>query len=127
MNRDGFAVPVLPGMSDRFRQVLAEILGSRRAEYDASRARLGIGSEQLWLQETPQGTLAVVYLEAGDVERAFSGIATSADPFDVWWRREIEAIYGLELTQSQDGPLNEHGFDFHRVSSSIGKGGCTSA
>lgn len=114
MTSYGFAVPVLPGMSDRCRQVSAEMLGPRRAEYEASRARLGIASEQLWLQETPQGTLAVVYLEADDLERCFAGISSSADPFDVWWRAQILAIHGIDLSQPLPGPLNEHAFDFRR-------------
>jgi hypothetical protein len=115
MTSYGFAVPVLPGMSDRCRQFSAELLGPRRAEFEASRARLGIGSEQLWLQESPQGTLAVVYLEAEDLERCLAGISSSQDPFDVYWREQIMAIHGIDLSQPLPGPLNEHTFEFRRA------------
>ena len=46
--------------------------------------RLGLKTERTWHQQTPQGTVAVVYLEADDLGRVFEGIATSDDPFVVW-------------------------------------------
>jgi hypothetical protein len=111
----GFVVPVLPGMSERNREFAQELLGARRAEFERSRARHGIISEQVWTQETPQGTFSVVYLEAADIGQAFGGLAASDDPFDAWWRGEILAIHGVDLSRPLPGPPNEQVLDFHRT------------
>ena len=110
----GFVVPVLPGMTERDREFAAELIGLHKAEFDASRARLGITREQVWLQETPMGTMVVVHLEAEDIERALTGLATSQDPFDQWWRAQIQAIHGIDMSQPLPGPPNEQVLDFRR-------------
>jgi hypothetical protein len=110
----GFVVPILPEMVERDRQFMTELTGSRRAEFEASRARLGITREQVWHQETPQGALAIVYLEAEHMQDVFAGLATSQDPFDQWWRAQIQAIHGIDLTQPMSGPPNDQILDFHR-------------
>jgi hypothetical protein len=101
-------------MTERDREFSAELSGPRRAEFEASRARLGLTREQVWLQETPQGTMAVVCLEAEDIPRALAGLGSSQDPFDVWWRQQIQAIHGIDLSQGMPGPPNEQILDFRR-------------
>jgi hypothetical protein len=107
-----FMVPILPGQEEADRRFFAELQGPRRAEYEAAWRRLGLRTERVWHQSTPQGTVAVVYLEADDVDRAFAGIATSDDPFLVWWRAQILAVNGLDLTQPLPGPPNEQVHDW---------------
>ena len=107
----GFMVPILPGMTERNRAFAAELLGARHAEYAASRARLGVTQERVWVQETPQGSFSVVYLEADDLGRAFGGLATSSDSFDVWWREQILAIHGIDMSRPLPGPMNEQILD----------------
>ena len=101
-----FTVPVLPGQEEADRRFFAELQGPRRAEYEAAWRGLGVRAERVWHQPTPQGTMAVVYLEADDVGRFFAGLATSDDPFVVWWRGQIQAIHGGDLTQPLPGPPN---------------------
>ncbi len=99
-------------MVERDRAIAAELSGPRRAGLLASRARLGITSEQVWLRQTPNGTFAVAVLKASDILAALARLATSQDPFDRWWRAEIEAIHGLDLSQPLPGPPNEQIMDF---------------
>jgi hypothetical protein len=103
----GFVVPVLPGMVERNRAFAAELAGPRKAEHEASRARMGITRELVWQQEAPDQTLSVVYLEGEDMERAFMGLATSQDPHDLWWRAQILEIHGIDLSQPLPGEPNE--------------------
>ena len=84
-----FTLPILPGQEEDDQRFMAELGGSRRAEYEAAWKRLGVRAERVWHQPTPQGTFAVVYVEADDPGRMFEGLATSDDPFVVWWRRQI--------------------------------------
>jgi hypothetical protein len=109
----GFMVPILPGQEETDRRFMAELRGPRRAEYEAAWRRLGIRADRAWHQPTPQGTVAVVYLEADDLGRAFAGIATSDDPFLVWWRAQILAVHGLDFSQPLPGPPNEQIHDWN--------------
>lgn len=93
-----FAVPVLPGKADADRRAMASCRhGDRRSGYEASRKRLGILREAVWFQGTPGGDLAIVHLEAGDLEQAFSGMATSDDAFDRWFRAHCRDVHGIDL------------------------------
>ena len=108
----GFVVPVLPGQEEADRRFFAELQGPRRAEYEAAWRGLGLRVERTWHQQTPQGTVAVVYLEADDLGRAFAGIATSTDPFVAWWRGQILADHGVDMSQPLPGPPNEQVHDW---------------
>lgn len=103
----GFAIPILPGMVERNRAFAGEMTGARRVEYDASRARLGITHDEVWMQETSASTMLVVHLKAGDLGPAFGGIATWQEPVDVWWRENIQAIPWIAMPQPLPGPMTE--------------------
>ena len=80
----------------------APLRGNARPAAGGARAawrRLGVKTERVWHQQTPEGTFAVVYLEADDLGRVFTGLATSDDPFVTWWREQILAVHGVDLSQ----------------------------
>ncbi len=106
-----FAVPILPGKEEDYRRWFQEIEGPRREEYLRSRQRLGVTREVIWNQATPQGTLAVVYLEADDIDRMFEGTASSDDPFDQWFREKVQEVHGIDLSQPQPGGPPQMVFD----------------
>jgi len=110
-----FVVPVLPGMEERNRQFSAELQGARKAEFQASRERAGLTVERVWMQQTPAGTMSVVYLEADDIGRALGTLATSQDPFDARWRQHILEIHGIDLSQPLPGPMNDLILDYARA------------
>jgi hypothetical protein len=99
-----FMVPIVPGQETLDRDTLAEVQGTRSYEYQESRKRLGITREAVWHQETPNGNVAVVYLEADDVGAAMMGIATSQEPFDVWFRERMQEIHGIDLAEPAPPP-----------------------
>ena len=107
-----FFVPILPGQEEADRRFMAEMVGARRAEFEASRRRHGMRTERVWQQSTPQGTFAVIYVEVDDPGQAFASIASSTDPFDVWFREQALAVHGLDLSQPMPGPLNEQVLDW---------------
>ncbi len=102
-----FTVPVLPGQEEAHRRFNAEIQGPRRAEHAATWRRFGVRAERVWRQVTPLGTVSVVYLELEDMDQLVGGLATSDDPYVVWFREQVLAIHGLDLTQPPAGPPNE--------------------
>ena len=109
----GFAVPLLPGKSDSDREAMLSCWqGERREAHAASRERLGIRRESVWIESTPGGDMAVVHLEADDIEAALQGMATSQEPFDVWFRRHVLDVHGIDLADPL--PPLEQVLDFRR-------------
>ena len=112
MTAYGFMIPILPGQEEPYRQFLADLQGLRRAEYETTWQHLGMRTNRIWLQPTPQGSVAIVYLEADDMDRVFTEIATSDAPFLGWWRAQVLAIHGVDFSQPLPAPPNEQLFDW---------------
>jgi hypothetical protein len=101
------AFPILPGKTEQWKHFAQEIAGPRHSEHEASRKRLGVTREVACLQQTPQGDMAVVYMEAQDIPRVFEGMGRSQEPFDVWFREQVKDIHGVDFSQPLPGPLPE--------------------
>ena len=101
-----FAAPLLPGKSEQDRNDIGSCTpgGERQAAYEASRARHGITREAVWIQPTPAGDLAVVYIEADDLQAAFAGLGSLQDPFDVWFRDQVRDVHGINLEDGFPAP-----------------------
>jgi Family of unknown function (DUF6176) len=99
-----FCAPILPGKEETDRKGFEEVLGPRREEYDASRRRAGITHEMVWHQQTPDGTVAVVYLEANDIPASMQALATSDDAFDEWFRELVKEVHGIDMTEGGSPP-----------------------
>lgn len=62
----------------------------------------------MYHQRTPQGDIAIIYLEGDDLQLTFQELRTSQDPFAVWFRqRAKDLLNGLDLTQTSPGSLSE--------------------
>jgi hypothetical protein len=93
-----FALPLLPDATDTDRaEMLACWRGDRTSDHAASRTRHGITREATWIQPTPSGDLAIVMLESDDLAASLFGVATSEDPFDVWFRAHVRSVHGVDL------------------------------
>ena len=98
MDSIGFIAPLLPGKSETDRAAMISCWrGDRREAYEQSRRRLGITREAVFIQPTPAGDVAVVYMESDDVEAALKGMATSEDPFDTWFRDHVRDVHGINI------------------------------
>jgi hypothetical protein len=105
MQTIAFAAPMLPGKTEADREALTSCAsGDRRAEHGASRKRAGIARESVWIQSTPTGDVAVVVIEAPDVQAAMGSLATSEDPFDRWFRDHIKDVHGMDLAEGFPPP-----------------------
>jgi len=105
-------LPLLPGKTEAWKHWVQEMAGARLSEFQASRKRLGITREESFLQQTPQGDMAILYIEAEDIAHAFQGLATWQDPFDVLFRQKTQEFFGLDLAQPSTGPFPETVFDW---------------
>ena len=93
-----FAVPVLPGKEELDRQVLDELAGSRREEYEAALRDAGITRQAIWHQETPDGTLAIVYFEADDAEAPMRW-TQSDSAVSKWFVEQMQEVHGFDISQ----------------------------
>jgi hypothetical protein len=102
-----FVLPVLPGQEENIRRV-SEALGgsgSLREEYEASRRRLGIDEEKVWVQRTPIGQAVVIYWETEDPQRALREMADSQDEVDNMLKQFIETT-APAVDVSKEQPLS---------------------
>jgi hypothetical protein len=76
----GLAAPILAGQEEAFQEVVAEIKGDRAEVHRTAYSELGVTKEQVWLQKTPEGSMAVVVLEGTDLEGLGEREAASEDP-----------------------------------------------
>ncbi|MHB8645697.1 MAG: hypothetical protein ACYDAR_07905 [Thermomicrobiales bacterium] len=100
------AVPIPPGKTDQWRQFIGQLNGVRKAEYKASRERLGV-RECTFLQQTPHGDMVIVTLEGDDPARAFTAFGQGTDPFTEWFVAQVKEIHNFDLRQPPPGPLPE--------------------
>jgi hypothetical protein len=104
------AVPILPGKTEQWRRFLGELNGPRRAEFEASRRRLGV-HERTFFQSTPMGDLVIVTLEGDDPQGAFAHFSAANDEFTRWFLQHVTELHGIDLAQPAPGPLPEQVVD----------------
>jgi hypothetical protein len=93
-----FALPVLPGREELDHQTLEEMDGVRRDEYEAALRDAGIRRHAVWHQETPDGTMAIVYMQADD-EAGIATFGSSDAPFNRWFRDKMKEVHGIDISQ----------------------------
>lgn len=103
--------PVLPGKEDAFRAFAKETAGPRRGDFSQQQARASITRETWSLQVTPMGSFILVWFE-GDVEGAFSDLASDQGEFATWFRGQVLEISGVDLAAPPEDPLPEVAFDW---------------
>ena len=113
MTTIAFSIPVLPKKTESFRRAHQRFAVERRAEFEASRRRLGVVSERGFLQRTPTGDVAVVVFDVEDPARFFAGSAGSPEPIDRDFRAYLIEAFGLDVTQLA-GPPSEQVFEWSR-------------
>ena len=104
MQSVAFVAPLLPGKTEidrAARQSCAN--GERTAAHRASRERRGITREAVWIQSTRGGDVAIVHLEADDLQAALAGLSTSPDPFDNWFREHTSGEQRMADWTSSSG------------------------
>lgn len=96
----GFMVPVTEGQSAVAEALVAAVTGERKAEFEASRERMGLLREHVWRQ----GDAYVIVGESADPAETAEKFRTSEDPFDVWMREQVSTFAGVDF--SQPSPRN---------------------
>jgi hypothetical protein len=104
------AFPILPGRTDAWKAFINELGTTRKAEFEASRAGLGV-RERTFLQPTPMGDFVVVTLEGDNPAHAFAAFGQGTDPFTTWFKEQVLLAHGVDLGAPPAGPLPEQVLD----------------
>lgn len=111
-----FVAFILPGKQEAWRRFYQALEGSRRHQYEEFHKRLRITKELVWLAETPQGEMTIVYVEADSPERMIPDLGASKLPFDCWFKEQLLELYGLDVQKHRAKQLNELVFAWSRPS-----------
>jgi hypothetical protein len=95
--------PIQAGKEEDARAFAAETFGARRPDFEAHLAQAGITRETWAVQETPMGSLMLVWFE-GDVEKAFGDLATDDSEYMMWFRSRVLDVTGVDLAAPSDDP-----------------------
>jgi hypothetical protein len=103
-----FSIPVVPGKEELDRSTLDEMAGARREEYEAALQQAGITRQAIWHQETPDGTVAVVYVEGDDPEAGIAQFGSSEEPLNAWFRERMMEVHGIDISDAQPQATKVH-------------------
>ena len=98
------AVPILASKTEQFKALVAALNGERKAEFAASRKRLGV-RERTFHQQTPMGDFVVVTLEGDDPVGAFQKFGQGEDAFTKWFVAQVKDVHGIDVNAPPPGPL----------------------
>ena len=96
------AFPILPGKADAARAFASAVAGNRNSEFTAMQKRAGTTRETWSLQETPGGAFMLVWFE-GNIDEAFTDLATATDAFTVWFREQLKNETGIDMAEPAEG------------------------
>lgn len=106
----GMMFPVLPGKTEKVLELASQLTNERAEEYDRAQATVQV--EDWFLQRTPMGDFVIVYFESEDPMGVFTGLVTSEEPFDIWFRNQLLEITGMEMSSVTAIP--EHFFSWKK-------------
>lgn len=89
--------PLLPGKTEDARAFQRELDTERKGDYDRSERRIGITKEYWFVASVPAGDQLVVYMESADFGRALQPFVASQDEFDLWFKRRLAEVSGVDL------------------------------
>lgn len=99
------AFPVLPGKEAAVRKFATE-LSARATEASGLHQKFGVSHESWHLQPTPSGLVVIVLTQITErpLASAASDFATSASPFDVWFKEQVRDCSGIDPAIEPLGP-----------------------
>lgn len=70
------------------------------------------GVERWFYQEIEGKPYALSVADVDQTEEGFRFLATSDDPFTAWFREQVKALTGVDLTENPQGPPAELVYEF---------------
>jgi len=99
-----FCAPFAPGKTEQARAFAKEAYVTRRAEFQESRRAVGVSQEIIFLNRTPNGDIACVYIEGDDPQAGNRKFAESRSAYDVWFKEECKKVFIPEIDFNEPLP-----------------------
>lgn len=90
--------PILPGKLEEWQGWMAELNGPKKRLLEDFNKRMGLTRHAAWLTETPTGPVVVAMHEGPGGTEFMQKLGKSTNEFDVWFRKRIENLHGLDFT-----------------------------
>ena len=110
---------VLAGGGEDARDFMRELEESRKQEYAQSEERIGITKEAWYLAPLPAGEILVAYMEIDDFGTALGLFSQSHDDFDMWFKRRLADVTGIDLNDPPEITLPELLSSYSAVSTAL--------
>lgn len=104
--------PILPGQKEAHQALLAQVLGEKRADFDARCHRLGVNWERGFYLDGPAGTLFLLAVDADDPATLLPRLIEAPSAFEQWFMQQASAIHGLTPEAAQHMAPPEAIFDW---------------
>jgi Family of unknown function (DUF6176) len=108
-------MPVRSGRDEDARAFMRELEESRKDDYARSEERIGITKELWYLAPLPTGEVLIAYMETEDFGRALGLFSQSRDDFDMWFKRRLADVTGVDLNEPPEMTLPELLSSYSRV------------
>jgi hypothetical protein len=103
-----FVLPIIPGKQEADLEMFEGFKsGDAKDAFDGWNRSHGVRRHAVWHQKTPDGTVAIILLEADDVGQALGGVATSQEPFDQQFRESVKEIHGVDLANDPPAEVTQ--------------------
>jgi hypothetical protein len=89
--------PILPGKTDDARAFQRELDTTRKPGYASSEQRIGVTREYWYIASVPSGDQLVAFFDVEDINQAFATFVPSQDEFDLWFKRRLAEVTGIDL------------------------------
>ena len=95
---------LLPGRGESARDFMRQLTGGRRAEQERSELRTGIDGERWFLGQANGGELLIGLIDSDDLARALGLLSVSMEPHDLWFKRCLAEVTGVDLNETGQLP-----------------------
>jgi hypothetical protein len=106
-----FAIPRQEGSEDHSKELVEALTGERGKEVHSRRVQHGFSRIKVWHQDDPQ--IAIVYIEADDLQAAFRAMAADEHEHNKWVSGMIEKISGRHPSDHATRPASRLVIDWH--------------
>ena len=96
---------LLPGRGESARDFMRQLADGRRAEQERAERRVGIAGERWFLGPAESGELLIGLIESEDLVRSLGLLSVSMEPHDLWFKRRLADITGVELNETPALPI----------------------
>lgn len=105
MDAIAIAAPILPGKLEEWKEFGRDLdEGSKHDEFAAFMKTCGVSRIRCWLQEGPDSATGIILYEGETPGGFLQQMASSQEPFAVWFRDRTKVCNGFDFEKAQGPP-----------------------